>query len=137
MVEAPHCLALLLCDQVYREPRSRKYSVLGIFDELVAPSFPARLQFTIYFAVTGGLGANQLKVRLIHVDSLIEGEDAAIWIDLPRIEIMDPLAVIEGSFTLSGTFHAPGQHHVELHANDALLMTRRLTIHDQNQQTSP
>jgi hypothetical protein len=133
MSEIPHCLAMLLCDQVYREPTTRKNSILGTFEELTAPAFPARLQFTIFFAVTGGVGPNRLKVRLIHSDALLEGAEAGIWIELPLIEILNPLAVVESSFTLTGTFHAPGQHHLELYANDELLMMRRLTVHHRDQ----
>jgi hypothetical protein len=125
---------MILCDQVYREPATHKNSILGTFEELTAPAFPARLQFTIYFAVTGGLGPNRLKVRLIHSDAILEGEKAGIWIELPLIEFLNPLAVVESSFTLTGTFHAPGQHHLELYANDELLMMRRLTVHDEGEQ---
>ena len=130
MPETPHCLAMVVCDHVYRDPASHRFTIVGTFNELTSPSFPARLNFSLYFATTGGHGSTHLKLRLIHTDVLLSGEGDDVVIVLPSIDIKDPLAIWESSFTITGTFHTPGQYHCELYANDELLMMRRLTLHD-------
>lgn len=136
IVETPKCLAMVLCDQIYRDPVSRKLSCLGMFHELTVLDFPFELQFAIYVAMTGGRGPNNLKVRMVPADMLLEGAQAGVWVDLPAWEIKDPLVLIEGTLMASCVCKCPGQHLFELYAQDELLMTRRLTIHHASPHTS-
>jgi hypothetical protein len=136
IVETPKCLAMVLCDQIYQDPVSHRFSIIGTFHELAVPTFPFMLQFSIYVALTGGRGPIQAKVRIIHADALLEAAESGVWVELPQVEIRDPLAIIEGSFVGAAVCHGPGQHHIELYVNDELLMTRRLTIHQRGQRAA-
>jgi hypothetical protein len=127
----PYCLAMVLCDAVHRDATSGKFTILGTFSTVGADTFPAKVRFCIYFAITDGLGATKLRLSLVDAESgvvdksenRIEGPVFEIDTD---ITFDDPLVVMETVVALETSLPKPGLYHCELWAGDDLLMSRRL-----------
>jgi hypothetical protein len=126
--ETPQCLALVLCDHVYHDSQSGKYSILGTFDVLPVQSFPATVQFAVYFALTGGRGECRIKLLVSRVDSLMDDELDAVSFELPMFRINDPVATIQVCLTATGVCNASGAYNCALLANDEQIAMRRLTL---------
>ena len=122
---------MVLCDGVHRDPATGKFTILGTFTTVGADTFPAKVRFCIYFAITDGLGATKLRLSLVDAESgivdtsenRIEGPVVEIHTD---ITFEDPLVVMETVVRLETSLPKPGLYHCELWAGDDLLMSRRL-----------
>jgi hypothetical protein len=122
---------MVLCDGVHRDFTTGKYTILGTFSTLGAYTFPAKISFCIYFAITDGLGSTKLCLKLVDAESGIvdKGENAT---EGPVFEIQmdmafeDPLAVIETVVVIGTALPKAGLYHCDLWAGDDLLMSRRL-----------
>ena len=130
MFQTPQCLAMVLCDHVYHDSISGKYSILGTFDVLRVSAFPATVQFAVYFALTGGRGDCRVTILVSRVDSLVEDELDAVKFDLPTFRISDPVSTIQVCLTATGQYHAAGAYNCALLANDEQIAMRRLTLVD-------
>jgi hypothetical protein len=45
----PYCLAMVLCDQVYRDAISGKFTLLGTFSTVGAQKYPLTIIFMVSF----------------------------------------------------------------------------------------
>src|SRR4051794_38529511 len=101
MDELPYCLAMMLCDQVYREPTTKKVSVLGAFDSLFFDRPPGTTTFCVYVALTDGRGDIELNVKIRHCESDFL-DDPSNEIATPqqgtKITFHHPLEVVEAVF---------------------------------------
>ena len=126
----PQCLAMILCDHVYRDAASGKYSILGTFDGLQVAKLPSVMQFAVYLAITGGRGECRLRLLVGQSEGMVDPDADAVVFDLPSFEINDPVAVIQACFTATATFYHPGMYECELYANDEQIAMRTLMIID-------
>jgi hypothetical protein len=122
---------MVLCDAVHRDFTTGKYTILGTFSTLGAYAFPAKISFSIYFAITDGLGQTKLRLRLVDAESGIvdTGENAAqglVFQIETDIALEDPLAVMETVVAIGTALPRAGLYHCELWAGDDMLMSRRL-----------
>jgi hypothetical protein len=117
---APKCLAMLICDYVIRDAVTQNKSLIGIFNTINAVSYPVRHdRMNVFVALTDGHGsyASSLRVRGA-------GGDRLVGID-GRIDMKDPLAVVEIVFELRGLIiPSPGRYFVEFLCDGELLMDR-------------
>ena len=60
---------MVLCDAVHPDPATGKFTILGTFTNFASPSFPAAIQFCVYFAVTDGIGDVDLTLQLVDSQS--------------------------------------------------------------------
>ncbi len=69
----PVCKAILLCDEVIRDPDTHKTSVIGIFDTLLVPSFPFVLQpCTVFLSLVDVIGEFALTAEVLDLkDGLV------------------------------------------------------------------
>lgn len=129
----PYCLAMILCDGVHVDPGTGKFTILGTFTNFSATSFPAAIQFVVYFAVTDGLGDVTLTLQLVDatadpIDATNEENDPArVFIFKQQAHFPDPLTMIEGVFGVQVILPKAGLYHCELWANSDVLMSRRLS----------
>ncbi len=122
---------MVLCDAVHRDSATGKHTILGTFSTVGADTYPAKVGFCIYFAITDGLGQTRLRLRLVDAESGIvdktengtEGPVFKIEFDIP---FEDPLVVMETAVGVETALPKPGLYHCELWAGDDLLMSRRL-----------
>lgn len=131
-VANPYCLAMVICDGVHRDPTTGKFTILGTFSSFAAHSYPAEIRFTVYFAVTDGIGPVTLRMQLVEASAgAIDAQNEEIeegrvfWIKIEK-EFSSPFAVVEAALGISTPLPHPGQYHCELWADDDLLMSRRL-----------
>src|SRR5438552_17564969 len=96
----PLVLALVMADDVRRDPHSGKHLILGTFDIITAATFPCRHpSVAVYLSTTGGRGDVPIRVRLVDVD-----ETRAPVLECNQIlHFTDPTQLIESSFV----FHCP------------------------------
>lgn len=123
----PYCLAMVLCDSVYQDPATGKFTLLGTFSTVGAKNFPTKTRFCVYCAVTDGLGKSEIKLKLVHAKKGKEADDKMIF-ETPAIEIEfpSPIAVIEGVMKIEADLPNEGVYICELFAGNDLLMSRRL-----------
>lgn len=65
----PTVHALVICDAVYKEPVTGKYSLLGMFSAISAADFPVEVPpFAVYAAVSGIRSRALFDLRLVGLD---------------------------------------------------------------------
>lgn len=66
---SPVCKAILLCDEVTRDPVTHKTSVIGIFTTFVAPSFPVSMHpCTVYLQLIDVIGELELTAEVLDLE---------------------------------------------------------------------
>jgi len=122
----PMVLAMMVCDAIYQDPATKKCTLLGTFSTISARRFPVvHRELAVHVALTDGRGNVRIKLALVGEDEsqppLFSGEGV--------IHFADPRVVAELNFQLANiTFPAPGAYRFQVHANDELLMERRLQV---------
>lgn len=129
----PYCLAMVLCDAVHVDPATKKFTILGTFSTFAAHNYPVKVAFSIYYAVTDGLGDVTMRVQLVDASvGFVDATDGEqnqdrVFSLTSHHMFPNPLAVIEGGIGVECLLLSKGLYHCELWANDNLLMTRRFT----------
>ncbi len=124
-MQAPYALALVICDNAYADPTTKKKFLMGLFSSIGATSFPAvHPIITVYFAITDGRGKTPIEIRLVTVD-----EDDIIASVTGEVEFKDPRVVVESTIAmLNVEFPAPGEYRMQLIAGGEFLLERRLIL---------
>jgi hypothetical protein len=124
----PLCLALVLCDTVIEDARSRNKSLINMFNGVLSPAVPVRHDKMCAFAAfTGGRGQVPIRLRLCYdkeypKDLLCLGGTIEFPTDNPH-------AVVDIVFEIRGfVFSRFGQYTFELLAGDTPLTTRRFSV---------
>ncbi|HVM60572.1 MAG TPA: hypothetical protein VMV72_06860 [Verrucomicrobiae bacterium] len=122
---SPIGLAIVICDQIIEDKLTGKRSLIGIFNQIVAQSFPYRHpQLCVYVSLTDGRGQCAARLRVIHDESSVVVAEVNGQIQFP-----DAHAVVELNFGLVGlTFPEPGVYSIEFYCDDALLLERRFHV---------
>jgi hypothetical protein len=94
----PRVKSILVADQVFQQAETGKWCLVGIFDSIAAASYPnLHPSLGVYLRLTGFHGA--AEVQLSFEES--SGERLA-WIGAFKVELADPLAVVEIGFQTHG-----------------------------------
>lgn len=122
----PTALAMIICDHVWRDPCEGKSTIIGTFTTLNADSFPFRHPvMAIYLALTNGHGDVPLKLRLVDAAELFP----PVFELTTTMRFPSPIDLVETGFELPGpVFPRPGEHRLQLFANDEPLIERRLLL---------
>lgn len=125
---APHCLALVLCDAVIEDVRTRNKSLINMFNGILSHQVPVRHDKMCAFAAfSGGRGAVPISLRLCYdpeyeKDLLRMGGNVEFPVDNPQ-------AVVDMVFEIRGfVFPQFGQYTFEIIADDVPILSRRFTI---------
>jgi hypothetical protein len=124
----PECLALVVCETVIEDFRSRNKSLINMFNGILAPQTPVRHDRMCAFAAfTGGRGTVPISLRLVR--------DAAWDEDLMRLGGQvdfppnDPNAVVDLVFEIRGfVFPEFGAYTFQLLAEEHILAMRRFNV---------
>ncbi|MBX3470083.1 MAG: hypothetical protein M9894_15245 [Planctomycetes bacterium] len=125
---APQCLALVLCDAVIEDVRSRNKSLINMFNGILSSTVPVRHDKMCAFAAfTGGRGPVPIALRLCY-DPEYENDLLRLGgvVDFPAD---NPQAVVDLVFEIRGfVFPHFGQYTFEVICDDVPIMARRFTI---------
>ena len=127
MTEAPLplVLALVLADDVRRDPATGKFGILGTFNRIRAARFPCQRAAAVYVSAIGGRGTVPVTVRLVDVDE----ERPPIFSCDSALHFPDPTQPIELALMLHGlVFPQPGDYRVQFCAAAQLLRELRLRV---------
>lgn len=123
----PFPLAMVVCDFVYRDPYTGKYTLIGMFSTISGITFPLiHPHLFVYASLTGGRGKIPFRLEVVDAD-----EDTEPLAELTgEVDFKDdPRAVQELAFAFSGLeFPKPGEYRLALYANDEFMVERRLLV---------
>lgn len=122
----PCALAMVVCDAIWQDPATGKFTILGTFAGIRGKKFPlTHGQLCVYASVTDGYGKTRLRLRLIDMDEAREPViDATQEVHFP-----DPQTIAEISFQANHiTFPVPGEYRFQLFANDQFIIERRISV---------
>ncbi len=124
--QKPIVLAMMLCQQFYRDSGSGNLSLLGCFNHIGSSVFPVRHpDLGVYLAITDCAGPVAMTVRVVDRDEtrrpLATGE--------ATVHISDPCIVQDFTFHFRKIeFPAPGEYRVQAFCNGEFLIERRLNV---------
>lgn len=122
----PVVVALVLADEVRRDPASGKYAILGTFDAIRARHFPCQHpSVAAYLKATGGRGAVPITLRLVDVDET----RPPVFTFACTLPFADPTQAVESALAFySPLFPEPGDYRLQCLAGGELLRELRLRV---------
>lgn len=110
----PFLVAMLVADLAIRDHQTNKVSLIGIFENIRAPSFPCRHEaLTVYAKVTDAQGTYDFRLEVIHLDKARRIAEVPI-----KGEAAHRLGIGEIVVTIGGlVFPGPGLYEFRLSAN--------------------
>ena len=122
---APTPIALVLCDNVYRDSRG-KQALIGLFNKITAQKFPAtHSKLCAYVAITSIRPDSQCRLEIVDASS----DETVCALMGPAPPVPTPTAVLELVFELNMvTFQRPGRYYVRFLGNNQPLMERPFDV---------
>ena len=121
MARMPEVKSFLVADTVIQEKGSNKWSVIGVFDQIVATQFPTvRLGIGLYFKLADADG--RYKVRIEFRDS---GDQLLTWVEGMEISTKGLVATLDFGMQIPNPLQIPkaGKYHFMLYLNGQLAQT--------------
>jgi hypothetical protein len=113
----PSVLAMLLCDQIIIDAQSQKKSLIGIFDNFNALTFPAMTNCAVYAKLADAEGAYNFQIRVVNLkDEKLIGEVSTSGTIQTRLEPADMAINLIGFMVPE-----PGKYEFQLFVNDVYL----------------
>lgn len=124
----PQCLALMLCDTVIEDRRTRNKSLINMFNGVLAPSVPVRHdKMCAFTAFSGGRGTVPIALRLCF-DKQYEQDLIRLTGNLV-FPPGNPHAVVDMVFEVRGfVFPQFGNYTFEVVHEEVPLMARRFSV---------
>lgn len=121
----PSGLAIVICDQIIEDKQTNKKSLIGIFNNINAASFPCRHpQVSVFVSLTEGRGECAARLRIANEET----DEVVADVNGP-IQFPDIHSVVELVFNLVGlVFPSPGLYSIEFYCDDALVLERRFHV---------
>ena len=122
----PYPLSMVICDGLWRDPYTRKLTLIGLFTTIASDQFPMSIPIlSIYVALTDGQGEMPVRLELVDVDE----ERPPIFSDEQSINFTDPCMIMEMGFQKGGILVPhPGEYRLKLFANNEFIIERRLLV---------
>jgi hypothetical protein len=113
----PYLLAVLLCDVVINEEGTGKKTIVGTFDKLSSPSFPAGYPFTIYVKITDAEGVYRIRLDYVSLstDRVLASEE------FPSMAIPNRLEPADLVFKIVAPIPEPGSYEFRIYVDNAWL----------------
>ncbi|MFQ5804878.1 MAG: hypothetical protein ACE5I3_00345 [Phycisphaerae bacterium] len=124
-IAAPTLVSLLICDQVIDDRLSNKKSAIGLFNTVLVPSVPTRIQqMAVMATLTEISGRTPLQLRLMR------DEDNRVLLQTQgHVDAPDPLVMVDLVFAMQGVpVGSAGQYAFELLSQGELLGRRRFQV---------
>ena len=123
--DKPEGLAVIICDNIITDPSTNKKTLFGLFNNIIAPSFPVNLQkICIFVTIYNGNGKYNANFKIIHSD-----DSEAIYEAKGPVKFEDPNHVVEMGFIIEDlVFPKPGIYSIEFYCDEELISDRRFTV---------
>ena len=122
---APELLAIVVCDETIRDERTKKRTLVGLFNRIHSHKFPCvHAKLHVFVSLTNGRGRAQGELRLVsrETNEVISGLRGGI-------RFPDPLSVVEMDFALAQVaFPKPGQYSFDFLCDGALIGSRPFQV---------
>ena len=120
----PVLLSVIICDLVIIDRISDKPSIIGAFETISAPKYPARHPRLVFFCqLTNGHGKTRITVKLVDVQQ----EDKTLFEGTIEQKFRDVREVANLTFDIGGmVFPHPGEYRFQIYAGTEFLGERRI-----------
>ncbi|MDD5218413.1 MAG: hypothetical protein PHS88_09970 [Candidatus Omnitrophica bacterium] len=126
----PKTNAMLICDYVITEQGSNKKSLIGVFENIAATTFPCiHPSLSVYIKMTEGQGNYRFRLELVDLkNNNVIGKG-----ETPKdIQLTNPLTAHELVFNLKGLrFAHPGEYEFRIFANDKIFGQKTFVVTEQ------
>lgn len=124
------CISIIICDDIYRDERTKKLLIVGTFNGIAGRELPVRHpRMCVLFSLTNGNGTYDLGLAIEHEAT----GDEVMRVNGP-FEVKDPLAVYDIHVEMRGlSFPHAGKYWVTLRSGEAILQQRPFTVKVQPQ----
>ena len=121
----PELVAILVCDEIIRDQITHKFTLVGLFNQVAATSFPYKHpRLHVFVSLTSGHGGAPATLRLVPHDT----EQPLVELH-GRINFPDPLAVVDMHFAIANVaFPKPGPYSFDFYCDDVLIGSRRFNV---------
>ena len=123
----PKTNAMLICDYVITERETNKKSLIGVFENIGAATFPCtHFAMSVYIKLTDAQGAYRFRLDLIDLKTdTVVGKS-----EMPEeVRVPSPLDAHELVFNLRGVrFMHPGIYEFRIFANDRIFGQKKLVV---------
>ena len=123
----PACLAMIICDHIWQDPATGKRTILGTFNELCSPTFPAiHLNLAIYVSLTEASGTMSFRTRIVDVND----ERAPVFEANETLKFPGPQAVMDFDIKIETLeFPEPGDYRIQLFVGGEFITERKMMVH--------
>ncbi len=124
-IPTPVVLAINVCDTSIRDERTKKVTLVGLFNVIQATTFPCTHdQMHVYVAMTNGHGKYQTEIRFVR-----RKDNSPIAAIKGEVEFQSPLQVIELVTEWRGVkFPESGEYGVEVSFNGNEALSRKFHV---------
>jgi len=119
------CVAMVVCDDIFRDAMTGKAILVGAFSEIRCPTFPVRhAKLAVFFSITNGNGEYDLALS---IEQEATGREL-ITLRGP-LEVTDPLGIADIDLHLQAVeFPEPGKYWVTLKSDGAIIQQRPIML---------
>jgi len=121
----PSLLAWITCDAVHIDPASGKHTILGVFSNIKARSFPVVHPYMVWFLTLTDVqpGTHKIKISLgldpVNPAQLLQRDFESLS-PLHRINLINELRNLR--------FEQPGDYHIVIEVDDDPILATNLTV---------
>jgi len=125
-VVKPSPIALVVCDNVYRESGG-KTALVGLFNKIYATKFPAtHSRLCIYASVTDIRPNTTFKLDIVHSET----DQPVATLQGPPPKQTNPTTICDFTFEINNiVFPEEGRYYIRFHGNDHILLQRPFDVH--------
>ena len=120
----PVLLSVIICDLVIIDRITDKPSIIGAFETISAPNYPARHpRLALFCQLTNGHGKAKITMRLVDVQE----EDKTLFEGTVEQEFRDVREVASLTFNIGWiVFPHPGEYRIQVYSGTEFLGERRV-----------
>jgi hypothetical protein len=125
----PTLKSLIVCDEIIRDERTKKTSLINIFNNIMSSMFPVQhSRMVVHIALTDGRGTARGKLRLLN-SRTITSDSIPIFEAEGNVTFPNPLEVVNLVFDLHNvTFPEAGNYLFEFLINDQIIGSSRFSV---------
>jgi hypothetical protein len=125
MPPTPFIKSFLIADSVIQDRATGKWSVVGIFEQIFAPTFPCIHPIvSIYVKLTDAIGRYRVRIEFRDADDKVVSDFKGL-----EIEVQDRLRGGEFGVTTHGLpLQKPGRHQFSLYLNEEFAASAPLDV---------